>query len=118
MLVMLAYDTPEQRHQNFLRKEIERMGGCIFPATKPCGQGCARAGKTLAKRRDADRLQCKEGEGTVPRDSLISRQRNFLSTRNGPTFVKSPSAHWRKFGLINRNSWVAQTRRSNHPVIS
>jgi CRISPR-associated endonuclease Cas2 len=27
MLVMLAYDTPEQRHQNFLRKEFERMGG-------------------------------------------------------------------------------------------
>lgn len=27
MLVMLAYDTPEQRHQNFLRREFERMGG-------------------------------------------------------------------------------------------
>lgn len=27
MLVMLAYDTPEQRHQNFLRKEFERVGG-------------------------------------------------------------------------------------------
>lgn len=27
MLVMLAYDTPEQKHQNFLRKEFERMGG-------------------------------------------------------------------------------------------
>lgn len=27
MLVMLAYDTPEQRHQNFLRTEFERMGG-------------------------------------------------------------------------------------------
>ncbi len=26
MLVMLAYDTPEQRHQNFLRKEFERLG--------------------------------------------------------------------------------------------
>jgi len=27
MLVMLAYDTPEQRHQTFLRKEFERIGG-------------------------------------------------------------------------------------------
>lgn len=27
MLVMLAYDVPEQRHQNFLRKEFERVGG-------------------------------------------------------------------------------------------
>lgn len=27
MLVMLAYDVPEQRHQNFLRKEFERLGG-------------------------------------------------------------------------------------------
>lgn len=27
MLVMLAYDVPEQRHQNLLRKEFERMGG-------------------------------------------------------------------------------------------
>lgn len=27
MLVMLAYDTPEQKNQNFLRKEFERMGG-------------------------------------------------------------------------------------------
>lgn len=27
MLVMLAYDTPEQRHQTFLRKEFERVGG-------------------------------------------------------------------------------------------
>ena len=27
MLVMLAYDTPEQRHQAFLRKEFERVGG-------------------------------------------------------------------------------------------
>lgn len=26
MLVMLAYDTPEQRHQNLLRKEFERLG--------------------------------------------------------------------------------------------
>ena len=26
MLVMLAYDTPEQKNQNFLRKEFERMG--------------------------------------------------------------------------------------------
>lgn len=26
MLVMLAYDTPEQRHQTFLRKEFERLG--------------------------------------------------------------------------------------------
>ncbi len=24
---MIAYDTPEQRHQNFLRKEFERMSG-------------------------------------------------------------------------------------------
>jgi len=24
---MLAYDVPEQRHQNLLRKEFERMGG-------------------------------------------------------------------------------------------
>lgn len=27
MLVMLAYDTPEQRDQTFLRREFERMGG-------------------------------------------------------------------------------------------
>lgn len=27
MLVMLAYDVPEQRHQNLLRKEFERVGG-------------------------------------------------------------------------------------------
>ncbi len=27
MLLMLAYDTPEQKHQTFLRKEFERMGG-------------------------------------------------------------------------------------------
>ncbi|MCX6968077.1 MAG: CRISPR-associated endonuclease Cas2 [Verrucomicrobia bacterium] len=27
MLVMLAYDTPEQKHQTFLRKEFERVGG-------------------------------------------------------------------------------------------
>jgi CRISPR-associated endonuclease Cas2 len=27
MLEMLAYDTPEQRHQTFLRKEFERVGG-------------------------------------------------------------------------------------------
>jgi len=27
MLVMLAYDVPESRHQNLLRKEFERMGG-------------------------------------------------------------------------------------------
>lgn len=27
MLVMLAYDVPEQRHQTFLRKEFERVGG-------------------------------------------------------------------------------------------
>jgi len=27
MLVMLAYDTPEQRHQNLLRKEFEAVGG-------------------------------------------------------------------------------------------
>ena len=27
MLVILAYDTPQQRHQTFLRKEFERMGG-------------------------------------------------------------------------------------------
>jgi len=26
MLVMLAYDTPEQKHQNFLRKEFEALG--------------------------------------------------------------------------------------------
>jgi len=25
--VMLAYDTPEQKHQTFLRKEFERVGG-------------------------------------------------------------------------------------------
>ena len=27
MLVMLAYDVPEQRHQTFLRREFERIGG-------------------------------------------------------------------------------------------
>lgn len=27
MLVMLAYDTPEQKHQTFLRTEFERIGG-------------------------------------------------------------------------------------------
>lgn len=27
MRVMLAYDTPEPRHQNFLRTEFERLGG-------------------------------------------------------------------------------------------
>lgn len=27
MLVMLAYDVPEQRHQNFLRKNFESVGG-------------------------------------------------------------------------------------------
>jgi len=27
MLLLLAYDTPEQKDQNFLRKEYERMGG-------------------------------------------------------------------------------------------
>lgn len=27
MLVMLAYDTPEQKDQTFLRKEFERLGG-------------------------------------------------------------------------------------------
>jgi CRISPR-associated endonuclease Cas2 len=27
MLVMLAYDTPEQRHQTYLRKEFEAIGG-------------------------------------------------------------------------------------------
>lgn len=27
MLVMLAYDTPEAKHQTFLRTEFERMGG-------------------------------------------------------------------------------------------
>lgn len=27
MLVMLAYDVPEQRHQTLLRKEFERIGG-------------------------------------------------------------------------------------------
>ena len=27
MLVMLAYDVPEQRHQTFLRREFERLGG-------------------------------------------------------------------------------------------
>jgi CRISPR-associated endonuclease Cas2 len=27
MLVMLAYDTPEQKDQTFLRKEFERVGG-------------------------------------------------------------------------------------------
>jgi CRISPR-associated endonuclease Cas2 len=27
MLVMLAYDVPEQKHQNLLRKEFERLGG-------------------------------------------------------------------------------------------
>jgi CRISPR-associated endonuclease Cas2 len=27
MLVMLAYDVPEQKYQNLLRKEFERMGG-------------------------------------------------------------------------------------------
>ena len=26
MLVMLAYDTPEQKHQTFLRKEFEALG--------------------------------------------------------------------------------------------
>lgn len=26
MLVMLAYDCPEQRHQTFLRKEFEKLG--------------------------------------------------------------------------------------------
>ena len=36
MLVMLAYDTPEQRHQNFLRKEFERMGG--VPQNIPGGE--------------------------------------------------------------------------------
>ena len=27
MLVMLAYDVPQQKHQNLLRKEFERLGG-------------------------------------------------------------------------------------------
>ena len=27
MLVMLAYDTPEQKHQTLLRTEFERVGG-------------------------------------------------------------------------------------------
>ena len=27
MLILLAYDTPEQKHQNLLRKEFERLGG-------------------------------------------------------------------------------------------
>jgi len=27
MLILLAYDTPEQKHQTFLRKEFERVGG-------------------------------------------------------------------------------------------
>lgn len=27
MLVMLAYDTPESKHQTFLRTEFERLGG-------------------------------------------------------------------------------------------
>lgn len=27
MLVMLAYDVPESRHQNLLRKEFEALGG-------------------------------------------------------------------------------------------
>lgn len=27
MLVMLAYDTPEQKDQTFLRREFERIGG-------------------------------------------------------------------------------------------
>lgn len=27
MLVLLAYDTPEQKHQNFLRQEFMRVGG-------------------------------------------------------------------------------------------
>lgn len=27
MLVLLAYDTPEQKHQTFLRTEFERVGG-------------------------------------------------------------------------------------------
>jgi CRISPR-associated endonuclease Cas2 len=27
MLVMLAYDVPLQKHQTFLRKEFERLGG-------------------------------------------------------------------------------------------
>jgi CRISPR-associated endonuclease Cas2 len=27
MLVMLAYDVPEQRHQTFLREHFERVGG-------------------------------------------------------------------------------------------
>ena len=27
MLLMLAYDVPEQKHQNLLRKEFERLGG-------------------------------------------------------------------------------------------
>jgi CRISPR-associated endonuclease Cas2 len=27
MLVMLAYDVPEQKHQSLLRKEFERLGG-------------------------------------------------------------------------------------------
>lgn len=26
-MVLLAYDTPEQKHQTFLRKEFERLGG-------------------------------------------------------------------------------------------
>ena len=27
MLVLLTYDTPEQRHQNFLRTEFTKLGG-------------------------------------------------------------------------------------------
>ena len=27
MLVMLAYDVPETKHQNLLRKEFEALGG-------------------------------------------------------------------------------------------
>lgn len=27
MMVLLAYDVPEQKHQTFLRKEFERLGG-------------------------------------------------------------------------------------------
>jgi len=27
MMVILSYDTPEQKHQTFLRREFERLGG-------------------------------------------------------------------------------------------
>jgi CRISPR-associated endonuclease Cas2 len=27
MMILLAYDTPEQKHQTYLRREFERVGG-------------------------------------------------------------------------------------------